>query len=406
MTFLWAHILLGLQTLALPVNLAALLGGLIAGGLLGPLLGRIGVGAAAALVLLMPLAITLDPVTGLMLLGACLASALIATAHRAPETMLPPRHHNVPLLAASAGALVILASTATATVLQAATPADTLALLICGAAAAIVLAAATHQAGWTAAIVLTVAGIAAQLSPLKPLDTEQASPVPLLFGLLMLGPAVMALALPRLIVPWTTSFGGIELVVTLLPALLLGVPATRGVSVFALSLGETGLTLGPRLIAQRPKLVAGFIVAIVAAGLVVASARFFAHKLPALPWRPRVSRPTGTRGAAVLVLGAGAVALYFAGVEASQATRLGIGCGLGALAAGFGFELAPLVTGLVIGQLMQAPLQAALQAADGHPIAALTSGSSTLLALSVIIVTATLAWPLLQRPVRVLTDKV
>ena len=52
MTTLGSQVLTGLQALALPLNIAALLAGALAGALLGTLFQRIGVSVAAALVAL------------------------------------------------------------------------------------------------------------------------------------------------------------------------------------------------------------------------------------------------------------------------------------------------------------------------------------------------------------------
>ena len=397
MTDVLSQVMLGLQTLAMPFNLAALGAGTLSGALLGPLLRRLGIGAAAALVMLMPIASTLDPITGLVLLSACLTTALIATTHRAPETILHPRHHTVPVTAIVTGLLVIIAGASAAALVQSAAPADKLSLLVCGAAAAIVLAAITHPAGWPAAIALTVGGIAAQLSPLQPLDTEHASPMPLLFGLLIIGPAVLALVLPRRVTPWSTSFGGIELAATVLPALLLGIPATRGISVFALNLGENGLFLGPNLLILRPKLVLAFILALVAAAMLAMAGRMLADRMPRARWWPHIQPVTSTRASAAVTLMLAAAAVYASEMDQTTAFTLAIAGGLSAVAAWFGLELAPLVTGLVIGQFMLPPLQQVLTKSDAGPWASMTSGSLPLVVIAVLASIATLAWPILLR---------
>ena len=378
--------------------------GTLAGAILGAMFRRIGVSGAAALVLLMPVATTLDPTTGLVLLGACLTASLVVTTRHDPEATMTPHHNNIALVALLAGLVVLLASASAAALLQAATPADTIALLACGAAAAVVLAAATHPAGWTAALTLTLGGIALQLSPLRPLDTEHTSPLPLLFGLLVLGPAVVALTAPRRTAPWSSAFGGIELAATVLPAFLIGIPATRGISVFALDLGENGLNLGPKLMTQRPKLVLGFVLALLVAGLIGMAVRLTATRLPRINWRPNLSDTATTCIDAAIIVFLSLVALYFSGVfsgvDASRAVSLLtllVTMVAGAAAAWFGWELAPLVTGLVIGQLMLQPLQAALGKANGSAVTAITSGSSALLVFAILVMAATLAWPLWAR---------
>ena len=397
MTDVLSQVMLGLQTLAMPFNLAALGAGTLSGALLGPVLRRLGIGAAAALVMLMPIASTLDPITGLVLLSACLTTALIATTDHAPATILHPRHHTVPLTAVVTGLFVIIAGASAAALVKSAAPADKLSLLVCGAAAAIVLAAITHPAGWLAAIALTVGGIAAQLSPLQPLDTEHASPMPLLFGLLIIGPAVLALVLPRRVTPWSTSFGGVELAATVLPALLLGIPATRGVSVFALNLGENGLFLGPNLLIQRPKLVLACILALIAAGILGMAGRMLADRMPRASWWPHIAPLTNTRASAAVTLLLAAAALYASEMDQTAALTLAVAGALSAVAAWFALELAPLVTGLVIGQFMLPPLLQLLTKSDAGPWASMTSGSLPLVVIAVLASIATLACPILQR---------
>lgn len=402
MTALGTQILTGLQVLAMPVNLIAVIAGTLLGALLGAMFRQLGVSGAAALVLLMPAATLLEPTTGLALLGACLTAALIAMARHDPEATLVHHHHGIALMALLAGLAIMLASASAAALLQSLAPADTIALLVCGAAAAIILAAATHPAGWPAAIGLTVVGIALQFTPHAPLNLEQSSPVPLLFGLLVVGPSLVALVMPQRITPWSTAFGGVELAATVLPAFLIGVPTARGTSVFALDLAEAGLSMGPRLMTQRPKLVLGFVLAVVAAGLLGAAGRLLTTRFARPSWLPGANAPLVTRAAAASILLLCIPALYLSGLAATGSAPsplpvLAIATSVGAIFAWFGLELAPLVTGLVIGQLMQAPLRAAMSKAGGSLASALTSGSVALLLLALASILAIVVWPFLDR---------
>lgn len=401
MTTLGSQILAGLQVFTSPFNLLALAIGVLAGAGVGPLFRRIGVSGAAALVLLMPLATALDPTMGLILLGACLVTALIVTTplDRAFGSARPTQHYGIPLLMLLAGLAIMLTSASAAALLEASAPADVLALLICGTAAAIVLAAATHPAGWTAALILTLLGLGAQTSPLAPLDTQHASPLPLLFGLLVMGPAIVALAVPQRVQPWITALGGIELVAACMPVLLLGIPVTRGISVLTLNLGESGLAFGPRLMTQRPKLVLAFLSTLVVAGAVTAISRHASTHANPRNWWSHVDADRKTRLAAAVILGLSLVALYFSSTttdapEANPIAMLFVATAIAAVSAWFGLELAPLVTGLVIGQLMQTPL-AAMRDTAARPLEALTSGSRPLFALAVIATALALAWPLI-----------
>ena len=103
MTTFGSQILIGLQVLAQPQNLIALVAGLLAGVVLGALFRRVGVSGAAALVLLMPVAITLDPTTGLVLLAACLTTAMIAMIPTSLASTDAPtaRRYSLPLCAST-----------------------------------------------------------------------------------------------------------------------------------------------------------------------------------------------------------------------------------------------------------------------------------------------------------------
>ena len=400
MTSLGTQILTGLQVLAMPVNLIAVIAGTLIGALLGTMLRKLGVSGAAVLVLLMPVATLLEPTTGLALLGACLTAALIATTHRDPEATLVHHHHGIALMALLACLAIMLASASAAALLQNLTPADTIALLVCGAAAAIILAAITHPAGWPAAIGLTLVGIALQFTPLAPLQSERSSPIPLLFGLLVIGPALVALAVPQRITPWSTAFGGVELAATVLPAFLIGVPTARGTSVFALDLAEAGLSMGPRLMTQRPKLVLGFVLAVLVAGLLGAAGRLLTARITRPAWLPSPRAPLATRAAAASALLLCIPALYLSGLSPVAGAVhplpvLAIATLAGAAFAWFGLELAPLVTGLVIGQLMQAPLKTVT--AKTSAWSAIGSGSPTLLLLALASLLTIVVWPLLDR---------
>ena len=404
MTTFGTQILTGIQVLSAPFNLLALVVGMLAGAALGPLVTSIGISSAAALVLLMPLAAGLDPTMGLILLGACLVTSQIATmlSGNASIGQQPANFYRIPALTLVAGFIIIVSSAAATAVLQTATPADILALLICGAAAAILLAAPTHPAGWPAALALTLIGIAVQLSPLPPLDTQRASPLPLLFGLLVVGPAIVALAMPARVRPWISAMAGIELIAAVLPALLLGLSVTRGISVLTLNLGETGLAFGPRLITQRPKLVLAFVLTLFVAAAFAAAVRHLSHRVKLTAWQPQ-SLPhfdgrVRTRLAAGLTLTLAIAGMIYCGAlseatEARPLLTLTLATMIAAICAWFAVELAPLVTGLVLGQLMQQPLSA-LSRSKGTIFEAFASASKPLLASAVAASVLALSWPM------------
>jgi hypothetical protein len=402
MTDLGSQISTGLQVLALPTNAVLLLVGTLGGALAGALFRTIGLHAASSLVLLLPFAALLDPQAGLILLGSALVSALIAppSTQVTPASLPPSLPPQLAFLLATVAAVLVLllASVMAAALSQSASPGDKIALLLCGAAAAVLLStAAAPSATWFAPALLMAAGIGLQLSPVPPLDLQRASPIPVLLGLLAIGPALFALAWPLRITTTTATSGSLEFAATVLPAFLIGVPVARNVATFAVNLGEQGLYLGPRLMTQRPKLMLGFVLALVGACVLSLMMRVALQRLPGPGWLRSINTTLATRLAAGAIAALCMAVVMRGGLDADGMLALGAAVVVGAAAAGIGVELSLLVTGLVIGLLMQPLLQTARIAAKGDTLAALTSGSWLLLVLAVAAMGAAIAWPFWAR---------
>ena len=153
---------------------------------------------------------------------------------------------------------------------------------------------------------------------------------------------------------------------------------------------------------QRPKLVLGFVLALLVAGALGLLGRLLISRVPRPSWWLSVPSLSGTRYAAAIILALCVAALILSGFKLNAANldvagTLAVATALGALAAWFGIELAPFVTGLVIAQIMQAPLSLALKASSGDVFGALTSGSWALALLALAAVALALSWPLVAQ---------
>ena len=400
-----------LQVLAHPLHLAVVLFGTVFGAALAPLIRRCEMNAAVPLVLALPVAALLDPVMGLLLLGSLMA----ATCGRSAGW---GRFGGV--LAAIATAIAVLAAGHwVAARLEDLGVADKISLLLAGAAAAVIAVAAARRSAWLAALLLCAAGLALQTGPqlalLPPIYAEPGSqsPLPLLLGLLVAGPALRALVVgPRsgAAQPGLSAAGAAEPLMTMLPVLLAGVPVTLSAAVFILNSEDYGLQLGPHVMTQRPKLVVavivGLILAAVLAVVLSAAGRWAATLTRRWAGLGTLSAGGVTRLAAAILIALAIAALYQSGLDQNgemtgfDRGTLGIGAVgmiLGAIAAWRGIDLAPLAVGLVIGRMLQPLLAEGLDGAPGTAGAGFASGSLIYLAGAGAMIAAALAWPLLTR---------
>ena len=396
-----------IQVLAHPLHLAVVLFGTVLGGALAPLIRRCGMNAAVPLVLALPVAALLDPVMGLLLLGSLLAATCGASRGWGGLGGV---------LAAVATAIVVLAASDwVAARFENISTADKIALLLAGAAATVIAAATARRSAWLAALLLCAAGLALQTAPqialLPPIYAEPGSqsPLPLLLGLVVAGPALMALVFgarsggPE---PARSGAGAAEPLMTMLPVLLVGVPVTLSAAVLILNSEDYGLQLGPHFMTQRPKLVMAVIVALILAAVLAPAGRWAGTLMPRRAWLGAFPAGGVTRLAAAVLIALAIAALYQSGLDQNgeltgfDRGTLGIGAVgvmLGAIAAWRGVDLAPLAVGLVIGRMLQPLLAEGLDGAPGTVGAVLASGSLVYLAGAGVMIAAALAWPLLTR---------
>ena len=396
-----------LQVLSLPLNLAVVVAGTVLGVVLAPMARRCGVSSAVLLVLALPVAALLEPAMGSLLLGSVLAASAGARPATNEGRSRARAQLGVVLAAVVTAIALIGVSEWVAARLEHTSGADKIALMLAAAAASVIGAAIARPAVWPAALMLCAVGLALQIGPLPPVYAEPGSqvPLPMLLGLLVAGPALVALAMPGHAERARSPGPGAEPLVSVLPVLAAGVPVTLAAAVLILNSEDYGLKMGPHLMLHRPKLVVALIIALILAALLSAALGWLALLVS------NVSTGVSRRLAAAVLLALAIAALYQSGLDRDgeltglDAGTLGIGAlGMlfGAIAAWRGIDLAPLVVGLVIGRQLQPLLAEGLDGAHGA-VAALSAGSLAYLLAAAVMIAAALAWPLLAqlRPQRV-----
>ncbi len=377
-----------LSALLLPVNLVALLAGILAGVLAARLVTRAGLELAVLFALLFPIAALLDPATGLILLGSGWAAALVTTAPAA-------RMWHVLVVA-----IVLLLAAAVfagpaATLLPKLVPVEKVALLVVAGALAVLMAAGSRTDAWLFALVLAVLGVALELSPLQPLDGAKASPRALLLGLLAMGPALVTLLRPHVLIAMAPPGEAFDKAATVLPLLVFAMPVTLTASLFTLALGEHGLTAGHTLMTQRPRLALSLalalVVASVAAGLVLVAWRAAAQRFSRPAWVSQWDGAQGTRLCAAIVIVLAGGLLFRLGIERGEGVILLVAACAGGALHWLGRSPAPLIIGLTIGEVMRPALAPALKAGVADQRAAV------IVALAVLASLAALTWPWLRR---------
>ena len=402
-----------LQVLSLPLNLAVVVAGTVLGVVLAPMARRCGVSSAVLLVLALPVAAMLDPAMGSLLLGSVLAASCGARPATNDGRSRARAQLGVVLAAVVTAIALIGVSEWVAARLEHTSGADKIALMLAAAAASVIGAAIARPAAWPAALMLCAVGLALQIGPLPPVYAEPGSqvPLPMLLGLLVAGPALVALAMPGHAERARSPEPGAEPLVSVLPVLAAGVPVTLAAAVLILNSEDYGLKMGPHLMLHRPKLVVALIIALILAALLSAALGWLALLVRRPAWLSNVSTGVSRRLAAAVLLALAIAALYQSGLDRDgeltglDAGTLGIGAlGMlfGAIAAWRGIDLAPLVVGLVIGRQLQPLLAEGLDGAHGA-VAALSAGSLAYLLAAAVMIAAALAWPLLAqlRPQRV-----
>ena len=328
---------------------------------LAPAARRTGVPTGALLVLALPWAELLEPTAGVVLLVAMLAATTrpddnelrVATMERAELAVAV-----VMLL----GVLLLYAVGPLSRFLGGFADLGRWAFWIAGAGLAALAFGAGHRTATALAAGLVGGGLGLQLSPYAPFDGVEHTAVPVLLGLLLLGP--MLATLLRLLLRSSTASGwprGETLVITLL-AFPWGVPVTLGAALVALALADAGLRLGPGLITDRPALLLGAIVAVAVAVAAALLLRALFHRVGRFMREHGANSHWRTSAAMVVLLGISALTFWRAGLDRdgiftgldtiSVAALLG-GTVFGGLVKWFGIDPSPAAIGLVIGQLLK-----------------------------------------------------
>jgi putative tricarboxylic transport membrane protein len=166
---------------------------------------------------------------------------------------------------------------------------------------------------------------------------------------------------------------------TLVPLLTLGLPTTATAAIMLAGFQQFGLQPGPLLFATAPQLVWGLI-----ASLLVANVMLLVLNLPMIRiWVKLLAIPRPWLYAGILVFATlGTIGVNPSPVELVMLLIFGI---LGYLMRLFGYPIAPVVVGLILGPMAEQQLRRALAISQGDwTTLASTPLSATLLALAVL----------------------
>ncbi|WP_020179328.1 tripartite tricarboxylate transporter permease [Methylopila sp. M107] len=164
---------------------------------------------------------------------------------------------------------------------------------------------------------------------------------------------------------------------TLVPLLTLGLPTSATAAIMLAGFQQYNLQPGPLLFANNPEIVWGLI-----ASLFIANVMLIVLNLPLVGlWVRLLSIPRPWLYGGILAFATlGTLGANPSVVELTMLLCLGV---LGFLLRIFGFPIAPVVIGLILGPLAEQQLRRALSISQGDPMVFLTSPlSATLLALA------------------------
>lgn len=169
---------------------------------------------------------------------------------------------------------------------------------------------------------------------------------------------------------------------TLVPLLTLGLPTTATAAIMLAGFQQFGLQPGPLLFATNAPLVWGLI-----ASLLVANFMLLVLNLPLIGlWVKLLTIPRHWLYAGILVfatlgtIGANASTFMLGGVPISFELGLLLAFGvLGYILRRFGYPIAPVVVGLILGPMAEKSLRQALQISQGNPMALVHSWISVVL---------------------------
>ncbi|MGH6763298.1 MAG: tripartite tricarboxylate transporter permease [Phyllobacterium sp.] len=184
---------------------------------------------------------------------------------------------------------------------------------------------------------------------------------------------------------------------TLVPLLTLGLPTTATAAIMLAGFQQFGLQPGPLLFVTNAPLVWGLI-----ASLLVANLMLLVLNLPLIGmWVKLLTIPRHWLYAGILVfatlgtIGANASTFMLGGVPISFELGMLLAFGiLGFLLRRFGYPIAPVVVGLILGPMAEKSLRQALQISQGDPMALVHSWISVVLILLAI---AAVVVPLILR---------
>jgi putative tricarboxylic transport membrane protein len=149
---------------------------------------------------------------------------------------------------------------------------------------------------------------------------------------------------------------------TLVPLLTLGLPTTATAAIMLAGFQQFGLQPGPLLFATNPQLVWGLI-----ASLLIANVMLLILNLPLIGlWVKLLSIPKPWLYAGILLFATlGTIGANPSPVELSMLLIFGV---LGYLMRLFGYPIAPVVVGLILGPMAEQQLRRALAISQGDPM--------------------------------------
>ncbi len=175
---------------------------------------------------------------------------------------------------------------------------------------------------------------------------------------------------------------------TLVPLLTLGLPTTATAAIMLAGFQQYGLQPGPLLFVTNPQLVWGLI-----ASLLIANLMLLILNLPLIGlWVRLLTIPRPWLYAGILLFATlGTIGANPSVFELGMLLAFGI---LGFLMRIFGYPIAPVVVGLILGPLAEQQLRRALAISQGDPVALFTSPIAAVL---FVIAAAALIVPLILR---------
>jgi putative tricarboxylic transport membrane protein len=170
---------------------------------------------------------------------------------------------------------------------------------------------------------------------------------------------------------------------TLVPLLSLGLPTSATAAIMLAGFQQFGLNPGPLLFAENPQLVWGVI-----ASLFIANVMLVILNLPLVGvWVQLLKIPTPWLYAGILMFAAmGSIATKGSTAELLMLLAFGV---LGFFMRRYGYPVAPMVVGLILGPMAESQLRRALQISLGDPMVLVQSPiAATLLGIAAIALTA------------------